>query len=550
MNRFRIAAGLSPGDETRHVEVEMSRAGSILRKYLFLVLIVGTLTFDPVFLKAGNDESIYEKIELYQNVIDKVSSRYVTDMGAGDLIIRSIEGMIGTLDPYSQLLDPDDYNDLKVDTKGRFGGIGIELGLRNNILTVIAPIEGTPAHALGLQGGDQIIRIEGNPTKGWSTLDAVKLLRGPKGTDVSITIQREGLGEPFDITITRDIIKVKSVPYYFLVDSSTGYIRLSTFSESSGDEVRKAVDDLKSQGMDALILDLRYNPGGLLNQAVEVSEVFMERGEMIVFTSGRDHGQDREYLASRDGLTHRMPLIVLINKYSASASEIVAGALQDHDRALILGETSFGKGSVQTLFDLGSDYALRLTTAYYYTPSGRSIHKAEETELAVINGHSLNGEAGNEAEKGGYYTDSGREVSGGGGIMPDVFVRSPELTSAAQEMLKKPIFFNFSVKYKSHNPDLPEDFEITEDIKNEFFEYMTGEGIEVSKEDFFSEKEFVEMRLEFELNRAYWGEGVAKKKGFDRDIEAQKALEIIDKGKTLVGLFEVASAIEEGDPGL
>ncbi len=528
----------------------MSRAGSILRKYLFLILIVGTLTFDPVFLKAETNESIYEKIELYQNVIDKVSSRYVTDMGAGDLIIRSIEGMIGTLDPYSQLLDPDDYNDLKVDTKGRFGGIGIELGLRNNILTVIAPIEGTPAHALGLQGGDQIIRIEENPTKGWSTLDAVKLLRGPKGTDVSITIQREGLGDPFDITITRDIIKVKSVPYYFLVDSSTGYIRLSTFSESSGDEVRKAVEDLKSQGMDALILDLRYNPGGLLNQAVEVSEVFMERGEMIVFTSGRDHGQDREYMASRDGLTHRMPLVVLINKYSASASEIVAGALQDHDRALILGETSFGKGSVQTLFDLGSDYALRLTTAYYYTPSGRSIHKAEETELAVINGHSLNGETVNEAEEGGYYTDSGREVSGGGGIMPDVFVRPPELTSAAQEMLKKPIFFNFSVKYKSHNPDLPEDFEITEDIKNEFFEYMTGEGIEVSMEDFSSEREFVEMRLEFELNRAYWGEGVAKQKGFDRDVEAQKALEIIDKGKTLVGLFEVASAMEEGDPGL
>lgn len=529
----------------------MSRVGSVVRKYLFLVLIVGTLTFDPVFLRGETNESIYEKIELYQNVIDKVSSRYVTDVEAGDLILRSIEGMIETLDPYSQLLDPDDYNDLKVDTKGRFGGIGIELGLRNNILTVIAPIEGTPAHALGLQGGDQIVRIEGKPTKGWSTLDAVKLLRGPKGTEVSITIQRGGLDQPFDITITRDIIKVKSVPYYFMVEPSTGYIRLSTFSETSGEEIREAVEDLKSQGMEALILDLRYNPGGLLNQAVEVSEVFMERGEMIVFTSGRDHGQDREYLASKDGMTHRMPLIVLINKYSASASEIVAGALQDHDRALILGETSFGKGSVQTLFDLGSDYALRLTTAYYYTPSGRSIHKAEENELVAINGHSFDGEEGNGDQKGGYYTDSGREVSGGGGIMPDVFVQPPELSTVAQEMLKKPIFFNFAVQFKSQNADLSEDFEITDDIRSEFFHHMTGEGIEISEADFSSERDFVETRLEFELNRAYWGEGVAKKKGFARDFEAQKALEIIDKGKTLVGLFEVASGMHgEGGSGL
>ena len=521
----------------------MSCFGVSIRNCFVLVLIVITLSFNPVNLNAEVDESVYEKIELYQNVIDKVATRYVTDIEPGDLIIRSIEGMIGSLDPYSQLLDPDDYNDLKIDTKGRFGGIGIELGLRNDILTVIAPIEGTPAYELGLQGGDRIVKIEGEPTKGWSTLDAVKLLRGPKGTKVTITIQREGLDEPFDVTITRDIIKVRSVPYYFMVTPTTGYVRLSTFSENSGEEVRNAVEDLQNQGMESLILDLRYNPGGLLNQAVEVAEIFMEKGEMIVYTNGRFQGQDREYLASKEGLTKKMPLVTMINEYSASASEIVAGALQDHDRALILGEPSFGKGSVQTLFDLGGDYALRLTTAYYFTPSGRSIHKADESEVVAIEANSING--GNGKEAGKYFTDSGREVSGGGGITPDVIVQLPELTPVAQKLLKKPFFFNYAVKFKSQHPDLGEDFEVTEELVEDFYHFLEGEEIDITEDEFSSERELVEMRLEFELDRVFWGEGVAKKKGFHRDIEAQKALEIIEKGKTLAGLFEVAMGDQE-----
>jgi carboxyl-terminal processing protease len=464
-------------------------------------------------------------------------------MEPGDLIIRSIEGMIGSLDPYSQLLDPDDYNDLKVDTKGRFGGIGIELGLRNNTLTVIAPIEGTPAHALGLQGGDRIVKIEGEITKGWSTIDAVKVLRGPKGTEVTITIQREGLYEPFDVSITRDIIKVRSVPYYFMVTPTTGYIRLSTFSESSGEDVKKAVEDLLGQGMDALIFDLRYNPGGLLNQAVEVAEIFMDKGEMVVYTNGRYQGQDREYSASKKGLTEKIPIVTLINKYSASASEIVAGALQDHDRALILGEPSFGKGSVQTLFDLGGNYALRLTTAYYFTPSGRSIHKADESEIVVIEANSVNGENGEGTD--GYHTDSGREVSGGGGITPDVIVQLPEFSPVAHKLLQKPVFFNYAVRYKSMHPDMDEDFRITEDILEGFYNFLEEEEIEITEDEFSSERELVELRLEFELNRVFWGEGVAKRKGFNKDVEAFRALEIIEKGKTLAGLFEVALGDQE-----
>ncbi len=521
----------------------MKRMGTALKSSLFIVLVAATLSFDPACGEAAVDESVYEKVELYQNVIDKVSSRYVSDVDPADLIIRSLEGMVGSLDPYSQFLDPDDYNDLKVDTRGRFGGIGIEIGIRNNMLTVISPIEGTPAYALGLRGGDRIIKIEGESTTGWNTLDAVKVIRGPKGTQVTITVGREGVEEPFDVTITRDIIKVKSVPYFFMVTPTTGYVRLSTFSEKSGEEVRRAVEELKAQGMEGLILDLRYNPGGLLNQAVAVSEIFMEKGEMIVYTNGRIEGQDREYRASRDGITGKIPMVTLINKYSASASEIVAGALQDHDRSLILGEPSFGKGSVQTLFDLGRDYALRLTTAYYYTPSGRSIHKAEESEVSAI---EVNAPVeGNGSEHNSYFTDSGREVSGGGGINPDIVVESPDLSEAAHKMLVKPVFFNFVVSFKSRNPDLSKDFEVTSELRREFYDYLMEEGVELSEDEYSSEAEFVTMRLEYEINRAYWGEGIAKKKGFGKDVEAEKALETIERGKTLAGLFELAQSTGE-----
>jgi len=517
-----------------------------LRKYLFTSLIIAVLSANPAGLIAEADESIYQKLELYQNVVDKVSARYVERMEPGDLIIRSIEGMIESLDPYSQLLDPDDYMDLKVDTRGRFGGIGIELGLRSDMLTIIAPIEGTPAHRLGLQGGDRIVKIEGEPTKGWNIMDAVKRLRGPKGTQVTITIGREGIDEPFDVTITRDIIKVKSVPYAFMTTPTTGYIRLSTFSESSGEEVRDAVKALKEQEMEALILDLRYNPGGLLNQAVEVAEIFMDKGELVVFTDGRSEDQNREYVASREGLTQKIPLVVLINQYSASASEIVAGALQDHDRALILGEPSFGKGSVQTLFDLGGDYALRLTTAYYYTPSGRSIHKADGDEIASIQAHAPERES--VAKKEGFFTDSGREVVGGGGITPDIIVKPEELSEVTQKILKEPVFFNYGVRYKSQHPDLRMDFEITDEVLGDFYAYILGEGIEITEEEYASQKDFVASRLEFEIDRVYWGEGIAKQKGFDKDIEAKKALELIEKGKTLSGLFEMASALQQDQP--
>ncbi len=517
-----------------------------LRNSLFLILLLTALSFYPVFSRAEVDESIYQKVELYQNVIDKVSTRYVTDLDPGELIIRSIEGMIETLDPYSQLLDPDDFDDLKIDTRGRFGGIGIEIGLRNDILTVIAPIEGTPAHALGLQGGDKIVKIEGETTQDWSILDAVKKLRGPKGTDVTITIERQGLKEPFDLTITRDIIKVKSVPYFFMIDDKTGYIRLSTFSESSGEEVRDAVKELMSQEMESLILDLRFNPGGLLSQAVEVAEVFMEKGEMIVYTDGRFEGQDREYLASKKGLTDKMPIVTLINSYSASASEIVAGALQDHDRALILGEPSFGKGSVQTLFELGGDYALRLTTAYYYTPSGRSIHRTNGggDEVLVIEEHAPQGNS--HTGQADYFTDSGRKVAGGGGIVPDIKLEPDLLSDVAQRIVQKPVFFNYVVDFKSKKPDLPQDFRVTEELLNDFFEYLVGQEIEISEEEYDSEKGFVEMRLEFEIDRQYWGEGVAKKKGLDKDTGVQKALEVINQGKTLAGLFDVAMRSQEG----
>jgi carboxyl-terminal processing protease len=317
----------------------------------------------------------YESLEVFANIIHIVQRHYVRDVSTDDLIQGAIDGMMSSLDPHSAYLTPDLYRELQVDTKGSFGGLGIEITVKDDVLTVIAPLEDTPAFRAGVKAGDRIVRIDGQITKDMSLMKAVSLMRGPKGSKVKLTLVRDGRPEPFDVELTREIIKVKSVKDVKTYDNKYGYVRLLQFQEGTARELQEAIGRLNKQtknDLQGLILDLRHDPGGLLNEAVKVCDAFLDAG-LIVYTEGRTENQKQRFLAQNDGTEPKAPLVVLVDEGSASASEIVAGCLQDHKRAVLVGTQTFGKGSVQTILPLDQDSALRLTTALYFTPSGRSI---------------------------------------------------------------------------------------------------------------------------------------------------------------------------------
>jgi carboxyl-terminal processing protease len=333
---------------------------------------------------SAKDKEVYEQLQVFSDVLDIVKENYVQEVGDAELVEGAISGMLKTLDPHSSYLNPDAYKELQVETKGSFGGIGIEITVRDGMLTVVSPLEGTPAYELGIQAGDRILRVDGEPTKDMTLMEAVKKMRGPKGTKVILTIMRESFVKPKEFIITRATIAIKSVRTKVL-EPGYGYLRLSQFQSTTLRDLRQALADMEeeNQPMKGLILDLRNNPGGLLDQAVKVSDEFLAEG-LIVYTGGRLKSQDMRFEAHGNKDSHAYPIVVLVNEGSASAAEIVAGALQDHKRAVVVGVKTFGKGSVQTVMPLRNGAALRLTTAIYYTPSGRSIQaKGIEPDIVV-----------------------------------------------------------------------------------------------------------------------------------------------------------------------
>jgi carboxyl-terminal processing protease len=322
----------------------------------------------------SNDDR-YQNLELFQKVLHFVETNYVDDkIKTKELIYGALKGMMETLDPHSNFLPPDVWKDMKIDTSGKFGGLGIEIGMKDNILTVISPIEDTPAWKAGMKPNDRIVKIDNESTKGMTLVEAVSKMRGKKGTAVSLSIYREGWDKIRDISVTRDIIKIQSVKSEQL-EKGFGYVRLTSFNESAAEDVKKAIVKLEKENdghLRGLVFDLRYNPGGLLDQAVDVSSLFIDEG-VVVSTIPRNKDQ-KEVKYARKGMAFKdFPVVVLVNSSTASAAEIVSGALQDHHRALIMGQTTFGKGSVQTVVELGNDVGLKLTIARYYTPSGKSI---------------------------------------------------------------------------------------------------------------------------------------------------------------------------------
>ncbi len=356
---------------------------------IFVVLVVALaaifgwerLSIENVSAK---DKEVYEQLQIFSDVLDIVQENYVHEVEDEELVEGAISGMLKTLDPHSSYLNPDAYKELQVETKGSFGGIGIEITIRDGMLTVVSPLEGTPADDLGIQAGDRILRVDGEPTKEMTLMEAVKKMRGPKGTKVVLTIMREGFVKPKEFVVTRATVSIKSVRAKAL-ETGYGYLRLSQFQSTTLRDLRQALAKMEeeNQPMKGLILDLRNNPGGLLDQAVKVSDEFLNEG-LIVYTGGRLKSQDMRFEAHGNNKSHPYPIVVLVNEGSASAAEIVAGALQDHKRAVVLGVKTFGKGSVQTVMPLRNGAALRLTTAVYYTPSGRSIQaKGIEPDIVV-----------------------------------------------------------------------------------------------------------------------------------------------------------------------
>jgi carboxyl-terminal processing protease len=405
-----------------------------VRKTFFVamaVLSLGTfLSLAPAARGvASAARDAYASLDAFANIIHMVQRHYVEDVTTEDLIQGAIDGMMSSLDPHSAYLTPELYRELQVDTRGSFGGLGIEITIREDVLTIITPLEGTPADRAGVEPGDQIVKIDEQITKGMNLMEAVSLMRGPKGSDVVLTLRREGAADLIDTKLTREIIKVKSVKDAKIYQGKYGYVRVTQFQDGTSRELGAAIAKLEKEmgsgnELEGLVLDLRLNPGGLLNEAVKVSDLFLDAG-LIVYTEGRVENQKQRFLAQNDGNEGDRAMVVLVDGGSASASEIVAGALQDHKRAVIVGTTTFGKGSVQTILPLDRDSALRLTTAKYFTPSGRSIqatgvepdvvveknvrvakaderHQVREKDLA---GHLENSETATDASEEGIAVD-------------------------------------------------------------------------------------------------------------------------------------------------
>jgi carboxyl-terminal processing protease len=337
------------------------------------VILLVIIAFSNGFSKEKNDE-IYKYLKLFSQVLKLIEDNYVTEVSPKDLIYGAINGMLNSLDPYSSLMKPEEFKELEIETKGTFTGIGIEITIKDDIITVVAPIEDTPAWKAGIKPGDKILKIEDKPTKGMSLIEAVKLLRGPKGTKVKITILRNDK-DIKEITLVRDVIPIKSVKVKVL-EPGYAYVRITNFQEKTHQELIDVLEELEKKELKGIVLDLRYNPGGLLSSAIDVADEFLEKGVIVsIKGKSKDSGMVFEAKPNPSNRKHHYPIVILINHGTASASEIVTGALKDHKRALVLGQKSFGKGRVQTVIPLDDGYAVKLTTAFYYTPSGVCIDK-------------------------------------------------------------------------------------------------------------------------------------------------------------------------------
>ncbi|MEQ9398552.1 MAG: S41 family peptidase [Longimicrobiales bacterium] len=528
-----------------------------------LVILAVAVFSGGWLLQEGVDraENVYVKVRVLQEVVDRVQSSFVDEVQGDRLYNAAIEGLIEDLDdPYSSFLPAREYEDLRIRTEGDYGGVGLEVIDRNGFVTVVTPMPGGPGGRAGIRAGDQFWSIDGVQVDTLDSDAAVELLRGRPGTAVEVEMLRPGVDEPIPFSITREVIRVRAVPFASLLDDGVGYVPFQSVLETSSSEIRAAIDSLRQEGMERLILDLRGNPGGLLDEGIAVSDLFLARGQGIVETRGRDRSQNEVYRASREDLFPGMPVVVLIDGASASASEIVAGALQDHDRALLIGEGTFGKGVVQSLYRLSGGNVLRLTTARWFTPLGRSIHKDDEERFAEIReGHpslALSGQITTPPELEGRPTvrsEAGRLLYGGGGITPDLIVQPTTLTEDEEQAVRSlyrlagrfnVALFNFAVRFVQGHPELEPGFRLTDADLSAFYRALPEWDVRVDRDDFRASRRFIEYQLEREIALQAWGEEGQFLQMMRFDAPLGEAVTLLRDAATPADLLSVGTVAE------
>jgi carboxyl-terminal processing protease len=505
------------------------------------IVLVATLVggiFGERLLGSPVQDDLQQRLKEYTDLVSAAEYWSGENLGPEKLVYSSIEGMLRTLDPHTSFLEPSDYSEMQERQKGTFYGLGILVTKRNNQVTVITPLEGTPAARLGIRAGDIISEVEGTPTDELQLDEVVKRLKGPKGSVVHIKIIRVGIKAPIALAITRAAIPTNSISNRLMVKPGVGYIRIKDFTQTTVRELDDSIAKLQKEGMTKLLLDLRQNPGGLLDAAVGVSDHFLDKGQMIVYTKGRAADSSQEYLApgKHDRIT--VPLIVLINHGSASASEIVAGTIQDHDRGLIVGETSWGKGLVQSVYSLQYGAGLALTTSKYFTPSGRNIQRDYSSFYDYYVADE--GPNGSEPPKNAktYKTDVGRTVFGGGGIAPDVVVKPREPSKTVQLLEVRSAIFNYGVEYNVRHPEVTKSFLVTPAILEDFVQFAASKDaapIEDIRKAMANpaDREYVERMIRAEVVAARFGYDASYPIRLEGDDQVARALELFPQAERL-----------------
>ncbi|UCF78671.1 MAG: S41 family peptidase [Candidatus Eiseniibacteriota bacterium] len=490
-------------------------------------------------------DNAYRLFSQFMDVVAKVRDNYVEEVNVDNLIEDAIRGMLRDLDPHSQYLSSADYTSLKIDTHGSYGGLGIVIGVRDGFLTVVSPMEGTPASRMGLRSLDRVVEIDGESTDGMTLDEAVSKMRGPEGTNVVLTVLREGIEKPLEFDLTREVIEVKSIPYSFATADSIGFVRVSRFSETTPVSLENVLVELERQGIRGLIVDLRRNPGGLLGEAVSVAESFVPKDSLVVYTRGRVRMQNANYYSKSVRVHDDYPIVVLIDGGSASASEIVAGAIQDLDLGVLVGERTFGKGSVQSVFPLRNGAALKLTTATYYTPSGRCIHaESQRRRVRSSADIKIGPPEEEEEERPEFRTSGGRIVYGGGGVTPDVEIKYPTLSAIAERLERGLLFYKFAVDFIEGDGQLTADgFEVFPAVVDDFADFLAEQDFAYGEAEFRDDLEYIERAIKREVVGELAGDEAQFKVYIQGDPQVQAALDMLRQSRSKQELFQVAEAM-------
>ena len=515
-----------------------------------LLLLATALIVTRNALSGDAYSTLKSNLTLFGAIYNEVNQRYVDKVDPEKFLKAGVDGMLNTLDPYTAYMEKEDKYDLDVLTHGNYQGVGIILNYRNKVVTVAdPPIPGTPAERAGIRAGDKIILVDGVATSKLGYEETAKSIRGPAGTMVKLGIEREGEEKLLEFALVREKITLEDIRYSGMIRDGVGYILLTKFSKNAGEEMGRAVERLNQQGMKSLILDLRGNPGGMLEAAVDVAELFLPKGTLVVSTRGRNPQAVQKFNSKRDPLFGGNPLVILVNGGSASASEIVAGAIQDHDRGVIMGDTTFGKGLVQTVVPLNANAVLKITTMKYFTPAGRCIQSRSYSNWSDSTLAEKNED---------FKTDKGRSVSAGGGIIPDLIVKYPETTDIVLDLRRKSLDFNYAVHYTSLHPAPAGDFQVTDEILDQFKAYL--------KEKKYLYEHPIEKRLEelkqesvsggydtsllMDIDRLQKGLAKAKDEMLDRSAEDIRKILSMEIASKYYGVQRETQIALEYDPGV